>query len=479
MRTTCKRVNPKMIFTSLPFLIFLLFLLVVYWNVKEKYQNLVLLLANLVFYGCWDLRFLLIISSLAILLYLGAQLIESQGTSRRKKKICLISCLTISLGTLFSFKYFNFFLENLNLFFHTLGIEPFRNLSIILPVGLSFYTFALIAYVVDVYQGKTPAVCNFLNFFTFVSFFPTILSGPIERAGNIIPQLEKKRCLSPTQVQDALWLISWGIFKKVVMADHLNLIINPVIADPSSHMGGHIVLMILAFSFQIYLDFSSYSDIAIGCGKLLGIEIMLNFNLPYFSKTPQEFWHRWHISLSTWLRDYLYIPLGGNRKGSLRTSLNLMVTMVLGGLWHGAAWNFLLWGGYHGLLLLFHRSLTTLPFRHKISCPRWLSTLLTFILVAYGWMLFRAESFLQIQYFTMEILRNPSFDTKCLLWAQDIFWTISPLILVALWQAYKNELQVNRTLDWWQQALVYAPMFFIYFTLGLTAKPQQFIYFQF
>lgn len=464
-------------FSSITFLIFFALVFILYWSSPCRFQNAVLVVANLIFYACWDIRFVFLLSFLILIIYKGALLIQ-KAPSQRVRKYLLIVCLFISIGTLFFFKYFNFFIDNFNALLNIMGIHSVRHISIILPIGLSYYTFLLSSYIIDVYRKTIEPTNDFISFFAFSSFFPTILAGPIERAGNLLKQLGASRVLSYERFQDAIWLICWGLVKKIVMADQLNSMIAPVINNPSGFIGSEIIVMIFAFTFQIYLDFSSYSDIAMGLAKLLGLDIILNFNLPYLSRNPQQFWRHWHISLSTWLRDYIYISLGGNRKGETRTYINLIITMLIGGLWHGAAWNYILWGVYHGLLLSAHR-LWSIKIGKIIRVPCFIATVSTFLYISYGWLLFKANSFDQIKYFTIEIFSNVSLTIRCLMWIQDLGWTILPLIMVVVWQCLKKELLLSRSLNWWTQSVIYGIFFYLFLTVGIAAKTQEFIYFQY
>lgn len=309
----------------------------------------------------------------------------------RKRKGLLIASMTINLTALGFFKYYNFFADSLVTALGTLGIRAdLATLEIVLPVGISFYTFQSMSYIIDIYRRDTEPIRNFLDFSLFVSYFPQLVAGPIERFHNLYPQISRPRSPSREMITEGAFLILWGMFKKILIADNL--------ADIANHGFAHLdelnfftaMATIYAFAFQIYCDFSGYTDIARGVSQLLGIKLMLNFNFPYFSTNPAEFWQRWHISLSTWLRDYLYIPLGGNRHGEGKTYRNLMTTMLLGGLWHGANWTFVAWGFYQGLLLVVFRLFGHLT---AIRVPRWIGALLFFQLVCVGWVFFRAQSF--------------------------------------------------------------------------------------
>jgi len=317
----------------------------------------------------------------------------------------LVASLSTNLGLLAFFKYYNFFVESLTGLLATAGLDATGwRLDLVLPVGISFYTFQTLSYTLDVYRGRLEPTRDPLDFALFVAFFPQLVAGPIERAKRLLPQIQRPRRIGAAAVDSALFLIAWGLWKKVVVADNLAAIVDPVFAGSADVSAAMAYLAVVAFAFQIYCDFSGYTDIARGLARLLGFELMLNFNLPYFARNPSDFWRRWHISLSTWLRDYLYISLGGNRGPSWFVYRNLMLTMVLGGLWHGASWNFVWWGVYHGAILGLHRFLTR---GRVVAESYWRSARDMFLmwhLTLFGWLLFRAtrrvdgrdESFAQI-----------------------------------------------------------------------------------
>jgi len=336
-------------FVSLTYAVFLALIFGAYWSIgNRRAQNLLLLCASYTFYAWWDWRFMFLMLSSTIVDYLvGLGL----GSARRPiaRRALLIVSLSANLGLLGFFKYADFFIENLVSMLRGLGMDPsVSTLRIILPVGISFYTFQTLSYTIDIYRGKISPTRSPLDFAAFVSFFPQLVAGPIERASNLLPQFQHARTFDTAAGKDGLRLILWGLFKKAVIADNLATFVDPVYSDPSSASAPSLVIATVAFAFQIYCDFSGYSDIAIGSARLFGIRLMRNFALPYFSRNPAEFWRRWHISLSTWFRDYVYIPLGGNRSGRVRAAINCLLTFVLSGFWHGASWNFVIWGGMNG-----------------------------------------------------------------------------------------------------------------------------------
>lgn len=391
-----------MLFNSPEYLLFFPLALLSYWLLSSsiKGQNLLLVALSYFFYGWWDYRFLslIIISSLADYLI-------GQGIGRThavgKKKQLLAASLVINLGMLFFFKYFNFFIHSLDQGMQSLGVQlDLPTLSIILPIGISFYTFQTLSYTIDVYRGKMEPTKDIVAFFAYVSFFPQLVAGPIERATNLLPQFQKSRKINPSIISDASRQILWGFFKKIVIADNCAVIVNMVFEDPTAHNGPTLLFGAVLFAFQIYGDFSGYSDIAIGTAKLFGFSLMTNFSTPYFARDIAEFWRRWHISLTTWFRDYLYIPLGGSRTGLTQKIRNIFVIFLVSGLWHGANWTFVIWGLLNALffLPLFVRNKNRRHLDH-IASDRLLpdfrtlsQMLITFLLVTLTWIFFRAES---------------------------------------------------------------------------------------
>jgi alginate O-acetyltransferase complex protein AlgI len=392
--------------------------------------------------------------------------------------------MALNLVILGFFKYFNFFAESLHDLLAGFGWQTdIHALNIVLPVGISFYTFQSMSYTIDVYRGELKACRHLWDFALFVSFFPHLVAGPIMRAVDLLPQILEPRKVTQQQWIDGIHLIVWGFWKKVFVADNLAPIVNSIFALPNP-TGGQTLIAVYAFAWQIYCDFSGYTDIARGVAKLMGFELVLNFNLPYFATSPQEFWMRWHISLSSWLRNYLYVPLGGNRGSSIATYRNLLLTMVLGGLWHGAAWNFVLWGAYQGGLLVIHRATKPLlgwMFDAKTAFGRGLSFAVRvscmFILTCYGWLLFRAQSFQQIEAMTAS-LAHPSTGLD-LGQVQLVLALTVPLIAIQTYQYFSGKL--NFLEHPWMVAearvAVYAGL--SYFILFRAAQAQSFIYFQF
>jgi len=350
-----------------------------------------LLAASLFFYMCWKWEYIFLLFFPATIDFFVARQIEKTPQQRRKKLLLCISIIT-NLGLLFYFKYFNFFLDSINATSAWFGSPILlHSAKILLPVGISFYTFQSISYTVEVYRGNMIAEKNFGRFALFVSFFPQLVAGPINRPQVLLPQVNNLKPLEADNLIIGARRILWGLFKKVVVADRLAFFVNLVYNNPESYHGLSVLCATIFFAFQIYCDFSGYSDIAIGVAKMMGVDLMRNFNKPYFSSSIREFWSKWHISLSTWFRDYLYIPLGGNKVGMGRWIFNLFITFLVSGVWHGASVNFIIWGALHGLLI----SLESLNQRKKFfnfKLPRWMGILWTFSVVCFAWIFFRANN---------------------------------------------------------------------------------------
>lgn len=382
-----------MLFNSFEFLIFFPIVFILYWLLNEnlRKQNILLLTSSYIFYAWWDWRFLsLIIISSFIDFTVGLKIFNTK-TGKHRKQWLLVS-LFANLGLLSVFKYYNFFAESFSDLMNLFGWQPNDlTLKIILPVGISFYTFQTLSYTIDIYRNQFQPTKDIISFFTFIAFFPQLVAGPIERASNLLPQIEKKRVLRKERFNEGIIQILIGLFRKIVIADTIGSYVDLIYGDVGLYNSTTIILATFFYAFQIYYDFSGYSDIAIGTAKLLGFRFNQNFNLPYFSKSLTEFWRKWHMSLSYWLRDYLYISLGGNRKGIKITYRNLMLTMLLGGLWHGSSWNFIIWGFIHGVVLSiekFLKSSTKLTISKELS---FLGYPFTFSVVLFSWIFFRSQ----------------------------------------------------------------------------------------
>ena len=393
-----------MLFNSLEFLIFLPVVFFLYWFVFNKnlfLQNLLILFASYLFYGWWDYRFLsLIIFSTVVDFFIGQKIHMSKDLKLRK--MYLILSLATNLGILGFFKYFNFFIDSFIDLVALTGysLENQWTLNIILPVGISFYTFQTLSYTIDIYRKQLTPDNNFISFAAFVAFFPQLVAGPIERAKNLLPQMMKKRNFDYLQAMFGLRLIIWGMFKKVVVADSLAKYVDIFYANPNDYIGLPSIVAMLFFTFQIYCDFSGYSDIAIGTARLFGIKLYRNFKVPYISSSFSEFWKRWHISLSSWFRDYVYILLGGNRVGKLLNYRNLVITFMVSGLWHGANYTFIVWGLIHGFLLIVEKFF--IDIKSEISMNKIFKIIITFFITNITWVFFRSNDISQ----AFNVLRN-------------------------------------------------------------------------
>lgn len=467
-----------MIFNSVAFLVFYAIFFYVYWWINNagtvKWRNGILIIASYIFYGWWDWRFLILIAfSSAADFILGQKIHQAQSLSA--KKTFLIASLAINLGILGFFKYFNFFIHSAEILLSSFSIplDPFT-LQIILPVGISFYTFQTMSYSIDIYRNQISPTKSWLQFFAFVSFFPQLVAGPIERAQRFLPQFETKKVFDPANATAGLRLILWGFFKKIVIADNLSILVDQVFRDPETHSGLGIMLGSVAFAFQIYCDFSGYSDIAIGLGKTMGFDLMTNFKKPYFSASFKEFWGRWHISLSIWFRDYVYIPVGGNRLNRARTDLNLLITFLLSGLWHGANYTFIIWGFMHGSILILEKRVR---FLQNIG---WVPV---FIITSLFWIPFRAEDTTHF----FELLNNLCSLNLNTTWIKAYFglklYSLITLFLVFLLVEWKSKHQnfgqwVQSFSGYIRMAIYFALAFAILLLGNFNVKPS-FIYFQF
>ncbi len=398
-----------MLFTSISFFIFLPVVFAIYWLLRYKLrlQNLFVVIASYVFYGWWDWRFLLLIAFTSLCSWGSGLLIEKSAKSEnggnvcKKAKLVLWANIILNLAILFFFKYFDFFVQSFVNAFALAGVTLHAStLRIILPVGISFYTFQALSYSIDVYRQKLEPTRDVVAFLAYVSFFPQLVAGPIERATNLLPQFGKQREFDYDTAVDGCRQMLWGFFKKVVIADNCAVFVDQIWNNYTEHSGSTLFIAAVFFTFQIYGDFSGYSDIAIGCARLFGINLMRNFNVPYFSRDIAEFWRRWHISLTTWFRDYIYIPMGGSRVSKAKVVRNTFVIFLVSGLWHGANWTFVSWGAYHALLFLplillgKNRNHIDVVAANRVlpSLKEFGQMLLTFLLAVLGWIIFRSES---------------------------------------------------------------------------------------
>ena len=478
-----------MLFNSIEFAIFLPIVFILYWfviNRNLKLQNLLIIAASYLFYGWWDWRFLsLIIISSSIDYLVGVGL--SKQTLPQKRKLLLLTSIIVNIGFLGVFKYFNFFAESFADAFTFFGqsIEPTR-LNIVLPVGISFYTFQTLSYSIDVYKGKLKPTKDVIAFFAFVSFFPQLVAGPIERATNLLPQFFRKRKFDYDAAVNGMRQILWGLFKKIVIADNCAEYANLIFNNSSDYSGSTLVLGAIFFAFQIYGDFSGYSDIAIGTARLFGFNIMQNFAFPYFSRDVAEFWRRWHISLSTWFRDYVYIPLGGSRVGTLIKIRNIFIIFIVSGFWHGANWTFIVWGALNAVyilpLMLFNknRKNTNIAAEGKYlpSISELTNIALTFSLTTIAWIFFRAENISHAMsylsgIFSKSLLSFPEIRPKTLIVIIILFVLMEWLQRDKKFALQIDSIKIPKIARW---GFYYSLIFSIFYFGG---TKQEFIYFQF
>jgi alginate O-acetyltransferase complex protein AlgI len=478
-----------MIFNSLEFLFFLPIVFALYWLLNNKrlvFQNALLLIASYYFYQCWDYRFLFLLVFSTLLDYVSGIKIE-EATNIKNKKIWFWLSISINLGFLGVFKYYNFFAESFTDLLVGIGFKvDLWTLKVILPVGISFYTFHGLSYIIDIYNGRIKATRNFIDYSVFVSFFPLLVAGPIERATHLLPQIQKKRKFDFQLAADGMRQILWGLFKKMVIADNCATYVNDYFEHPGDVSGDKLMIGAIFFAFQIYGDFSGYSDIALGTAKLFGIRLLKNFAFPYFSRDISEFWRRWHISLSSWFRDYLYFPLGGSKLGKKRAIINTLIIFTVSGFWHGANWTFIAWGVANALLFipllvfdLNRINLDTIGENRRFPLFTDLLKMgITFFIVCLLWVLFRADNL------------NQAFQIYSGIFSKDVIWA-------PFWILYKKPfyfILVMLLFEWFNRSKEHgfqidgikstalrwvAYLFILHFIFIYGAKSQEFIYFQF
>lgn len=470
-----------MIFNSFVFWAFFAVVIALYWRLPHRGQNALLLVASYVFYGYWDWRYLSLLAISTVVDYYVAHYLVRIDDPARRKSLITISMI-VNLSFLGFFKYCGFFVAEMARVLSALGFEPHLPvLQIVLPVGISFYTFQSMSYTIDVYRGVTKPAKSLFDFALFVSYFPQLVAGPIERSDRLLPQIESPRRYRSGDFSEGLYHVLIGLLKKVIIADNVAPIVNRIFDTPTAELtGAEVLIGVYAFALQIYGDFSGYSSIAQGVSKWMGIDLMYNFRMPYFSRSPSEFWQRWHISLSSWLRDYLYIPLGGNRKGPRRTYINLLLTMLLGGFWHGAAWTFIFWGAWHGLLLIAYRAIGT-ETTERDSSSEWVKALqmvLMFHLVCVGWIFFRAQGLEQALGMIGLIFTDHTLTDYAVYAASMVLFFGGPL-MVYEWLVYRSgDMLYLMRKPAWQRIFSYgyaAAMLLVFPPL----TQQIFIYFQF
>ena len=488
-----------MLFNSLQFVIFFPIVIILYFLIPHKKRWILLLIASYYFYMCWKVDYIVLIIISTLIDYVCSNKMSRINEKPKRKKWLLLSLFS-NLGILFGFKYFNFFSENIqNIFNHYNVFYEMPFFDVLLPVGISFYTFQTLSYTIDVYNNKTPAQKHLGVFAVYVSFFPQLVAGPIERSNHLLPQFFEKHEIKYERIKAGLQKMLWGFFKKIVIADNLAILVDSVYNNVENYSGLALILATIFFTFQIYCDFSGYSDIAIGTAKVMGFELRENFKRPYFSKSIREFWQRWHITLSSWFRDYVYIPLGGNRTIKWKWYYNILITFLLSGLWHGANWTFIIWGALHGFYLItalilskpnekiFKIIKNISPQLNKI-----MDVALTFILVAFAWIFFRANSLSDAIY----VITNLFGDYESImninsikmqfrgigLYTDDIIKSCILIIILITYSLYERGGNVWEKLSqkprWMRWAIYYILVFGILF-IAPHSNVNNFIYFQF
>lgn len=483
-----------MLFNSINYFIFLTIFFLIYWlllNKKIKSQNLFIVISSYIFYSFWNWKFLSIIIFSTLIDYTSGLLIYREKRKLNKQLLLGLSIL-VNIGILVTFKYYNFFIDNFILISSFFGLKTnLKSLEIILPVGISFYTFQTLSYSVDIYKNKLVPTKDLIAFSAFVSFFPQLVAGPIERATNFLTQFYRKRDFNYLQVVDGLRQILWGLFKKIVIADNCSLFVDLIFNNSAQYSGSTLLLGSLFFSFQIYCDFSGYSDIAIGTSRILGFNMQQNFNYPYFSKNILEFWNRWHISLTSWFRDYIYIPLGGNKSGLLIKIRNILYVFILSGLWHGANWTFVFWGflnSFYYVLYLFLISKLKVTFNKiqnnfLLKVKEALSISFTFTIISFTWIFFRSDSLTHAIQFISGIL---SFS----LFTVPVFDGFNKSLLILLfiiiftiieWNGKKYKYAIEKTGEKWPRLFRWSFYSMLIYIIGMFTPSNElpFIYFQF
>ncbi len=496
-----------MLFNSVGFLIFFPVVVLLYVIIPRRLRAFWLLVCSYFFYSCWNAKYALLIAAATLVSYAAGLVIDRAGEERKGvRRAALISAFVIDLGILFFFKYFNFTVESISRALALAGAAPLRaSLNVLLPVGISFYTFQALGYVADVYRGEVPAEKNLLNYALFVSFFPQLVAGPIERSKNFLPQLHDIKNIKVRdydRITSGLALMLWGFFQKIVLADRLAIVADTVFEEPAAYRSTALIAGMLAFTMQIYCDFGAYSNIAVGAARVMGFRLMDNFDTPYFAEGIADFWHRWHISMSSWFRDYVYIPLGGNRKGRVRRYVNIMLTFLASGLWHGANWTYVLWGAIHGALQVIgdllgrpvRAVLTRLSVKTEAFSFRLLKIAGTFTLVSFAWIFFRAETMTDAFFYIGRIFTRPDpwalfddslyslgldrFEAHVLLAALVILVAVDLLRLLKKEELYAFLLRQNLYFRWGVLVLL-AVMIVVYGVYGVDFDSSQFIYFTF
>lgn len=466
-----------MLFNSLSFLMFFPLTCVIYFLIPTlKWRNLFLLCASYFFYMNWEPLYALLLLSSTLITYFAALGIDYYKNDLKKKKVCLIISIVLNLTILFLFKYYNFAAENITEFLQYSGLSlKMPNFTFLLPVGISFYTFQALGYSIDVYRGNTKVEKNIFTYSLFVSFFPQLVAGPIERSTHLLPQFYKLKYFSYENAMRGIKMMLWGYFLKLVLADRCAMYVDAVFGNLEYHNGGSMFISAIFFTLQIYGDFAGYSLVAIGTAKIMGFDLMENFHRPYFASTITDFWHRWHISLSTWFKDYVYIPLGGNRNGEIRTYCNLMITFLVSGIWHGAEWTFLCWGGIHGFFQCVEKFLGWNK-KSLTGYSRFFHWILTFTIVSFAWIFFRASTVSEAFFVIKSIFSNFSFPIV----ESVVFIGVFFALIVLLFKEMKDEFNWKfKIFNSWLFQHTYIVFMIAYIILFGVLKGGQFIYFQF
>ncbi len=495
-----------MLFNSIHFMLFFPIVTLMYFLIIPKIRWIWLLISSYYFYMCWNPKYAILIGFSTVVTYLSGILISNANSikneiKREKVKVIFVALsLVINLGILFFFKYYDFFFYNISRVFSIVNIKVnYPMFDIILPVGISFYTFQALSYTIDVYRGDIEAEKNLGKYALFVSFFPQLVAGPIEKSKDLLNQFNNTYSFEYERVKSGLLLMLWGFFQKIVVADRAAIMVNTIYNSPSTYGGFQIIIATLFFSFQIYCDFASYSNIAIGAAKVMGFQLTNNFDQPYFSRSIKDFWRRWHISLSSWFRDYLYIPLGGSRKGKLRTYINIMIVFLSSGLWHGASINFVVWGGLHGIYQIIgdmlrpikDRFIKLFNIRSNVFSYKLMQIVINFTLVNFAWIFFRASSFSNAKILVKNLfIFNPwvLIDGSLFTLGLDkreflvVLLSIILVVIVDLLQRKMNifeALSEQNLLFRWGIYISTIVIILIFGSYGPTYSAQQFIYFQF
>ncbi len=476
-----------MLFNSVEFVLFFIIIVFLYFTLPHKYRWFLLLTGSCYFYMAFIPVYILILGFTIVVDYWAGIFLEK--IEGKNKKLFLIASLIANIGVLAVFKYYNFLNDNLTVFLKTVNItNHIQSLAIILPIGLSFHTFQAMSYTIEVYRGRQKAEKNFGIYALYVMFFPQLVAGPIERPQNLLHQFYEKHTFDYDRVTEGLKLMLWGFFKKLVIADRLAIYVNTIYNNPEHHNGTTLLIATIFFAFQIYCDFSGYSDIAIGAAKIMGFKLMLNFNRPYFSRNISEFWKRWHISLSSWFRDYLYISLGGNRVSVPRWYFNLFIVFLLSGLWHGANWTFIIWGALNGFYLVFavviskprEKLLAVLGIDNNSSGMRFIQIFSTFILSCFAWIFFRANNLDDAGHIVKAIFTNtgPVYSENPSMLIYSVFGILFLLLVEMKQEYYQGDFTLMHNKSWVVRNLSYTFLMIIILLIGVF-DGGQFIYFQF